>query len=164
HAHGPVPESKLESPPVMTIPLIILAVFAFGVGAVVGPTELFAHFLEKTPRLAEVGEHPPAYLLMIGSTLVAVAGIAVAWFMYVKQPSLPGKLAASVQGMYQLSLNKFFVDEIYGRMVDRIRGFAEFCRTVDQEVVDGLVDLTGELPRLVGSLFRPVQNGLLQFY
>src|SRR5262249_43529485 len=51
HAHGPVDTSKLESPPVMTVPLMILAVFAFGVGAVVGPTELFAHFLEKTPRM-----------------------------------------------------------------------------------------------------------------
>ena len=34
----------------------------------------------------------------------------------------------------------------------------------DQYVVDGLVDLVGQVPRLLGVLFRPVQNGLVQFY
>ncbi|MBI1914672.1 MAG: NADH-quinone oxidoreductase subunit L [Planctomycetes bacterium] len=167
HAHGPVDESKLESPPVMTVPLIILAVFALGIGLVVGPTELFAHFLEKlhkTSGFPEATEHGMNFGVMGLGTLFALAGIGVAWLMYVKQPELPGKLAASIQGLYQVSLNKFFIDEIYDQMVARVQGFAEFCRTVDQEVVDGLVDLTGEVPRLAGSLFRPVQNGLLQFY
>ena len=38
------------------------------------------------------------------------------------------------------------------------------CRVFDQYIVDGLVDLIGQAPRLVGVLFRPVQNGLIQFY
>src|SRR5262249_30187815 len=164
HAPGPVDTSKLESPPVMTVPLMILAVFAFFIGAIVGPTELFAHFLEKTPRMPEAPEHAPNWALMVGSSVLAFLGIGLAWFLYVKRPELPGKIAASIPVLYQLSLNKFFVDEIYERMVARVQGFAEFCRTIDQEVVDGIVDLTGEVPRLVGSIFRPVQNGLLQFY
>jgi NADH-quinone oxidoreductase subunit L len=166
HAHGPVDPTKLESPPVMTIPLIILAVFALGIGAVVGPTHLFAGWLErpKTPFFPKLEEQEVNIGVMGGSIVFGLTGIAVAWFMYVKRPEFPGKLAAAIQGLYQLSLNKFFVDEIYGGMVARVQGFAEFCRTFDQGVVDGLVDLTGEVPRLFGSLFRPVQNGLLQFY
>ena len=94
-----------------------------------------------------------------------IAGIVLAYFMYVKRPELPGKLATSVQGLYQLSLNKFHVDELYDTFIIRpVQGFAEFCRIIDQQVVDGLVDTVGEMPRLAGSLFRPVQNGLVQFY
>jgi NADH-quinone oxidoreductase subunit L len=39
-----------------------------------------------------------------------------------------------------------------------------FCRIIDTYVVDGLVDLFGQVPRFVGFLFRPIQNGLVQFY
>lgn len=78
---------------------------------------------------------------------------------------MPGKLAHSIQGLYQLSLNKFYVDELYDAFIVKpFLGLADFCRIVDASVVDGLVDVTGEMPRLAGSLFRPVQNGLLQFY
>ncbi len=162
--HPPRDLSNLESPPVMTVPLIILAVFAFGVGMAVGPTELFAHVVEKAQYFPHAHEHETNWLVMGLSIAVAAAGVTVAWLMYIKRPELPGKLAASAQGLYQLSLNKFFVDEIYSQAVARIKGFAEFCRLFDHGVVDGLVDLTGEMPRLVGALFRPVQNGLLQFY
>jgi NADH-quinone oxidoreductase subunit L len=165
--HHPVDESKLESPPVMTVPLMILAVFAFGVGAVVALTHSLTHFLESTTPLKAFrteGEHTMNVVLMAGSTAFALAGLGLAYVMYVKRPDAPGKLATAMQGLYQLSLNKFFVDELYGKMVERVEGFADFCKTIDQEVVDGLVDLTGEAPRLVGALFRPVQNGLVQFY
>jgi len=43
-------------------------------------------------------------------------------------------------------------------------GFADFCRILDQYVVDGLVDLVGQVPRFFGHVFRPIQNGLVQFY
>src|SRR5262249_12325336 len=44
-------------------------------------------------------------------------------------------------------------------------GFAEFCRLIDHYVIDGVVDLIGHVPRLVADvLFRPMQNGLVQFY
>ena len=43
-------------------------------------------------------------------------------------------------------------------------GFARFCRVIDMYLVDSLVDLLGHLPRFVGILFRPMQNGLVQFY
>jgi NADH-quinone oxidoreductase subunit L len=149
----------------MTVPLIILAFFALTVGAIVGPTHLFAHFVEKTPGWPEMGEHAMNAVLMVVSSLFALAGIGLAYVMYVKQPELPDKVARSAPAAYQLSYNKFHVDELYDALlVKRVEGVADFCRIVDQQVVDGLVDTAGEMPRLAGSLFRPVQNGLVQFY
>jgi NADH-quinone oxidoreductase subunit L len=155
-----------ESPPVMTVPLIILAVFAAGVGYVAGPmTHWFAHFLEKTPYFPEGGEHAMNFALMAGSGAFAIVGIGLAYLMYVKRPELPGKLATSTPKLYQLSYNKFYVDELYDAFIVKpVMGFAKVCRDIDQKVVDGLVDTVGELPRLAGALFRPVQNGLVQFY
>lgn len=162
HAH--------ESPPVMTVPLIILAVFAAGVGLVLGspltPQALsFAHFLEKTPRFPLAGEHEMNAGLMLTSTLVGLLGIGIAWLMYVRQPGLSGQLAHRLPQLYQLSLNKFYLDELYVFfIVNPLMALYHTARALDQFLVDGLVDLIGHLPRLVGGLFRPVQNGLVQFY
>ena len=49
-------------------------------------------------------------------------------------------------------------------IVQPLLGFAEFARLIDLYVVDGLVDLIGQVPRFVGQVFRPIQNGLTQFY
>jgi NADH-quinone oxidoreductase subunit L len=85
--------------------------------------------------------------------------------MYVRQPELPARLAQGAQKLYQLSLNKFHLDELYYFfIVQPLAGFARFCRVFDQYVVDALVDLIGHVPRFFGILFRPMQNGLVQFY
>jgi NADH-quinone oxidoreductase subunit L len=155
----------------MTIPLLILAVFAVGVGFVLGPlmpeSWQFAHFLGWAPGLPEVKEagHHIDWGLMALSGAVALAGIGVAWLMYLRRPDLPGKVAAACGRWYQLSYNKFHVDEIYDAFIVKpLVGLAVFCRVLDQYLVDGLVDLVGHIPRLLGARFRPVQNGLVQFY
>jgi proton-translocating NADH-quinone oxidoreductase chain L len=164
HAH--------ESPPVMWVPLAVLAVGALVVGFLNAEplTDALSHFLAAgTPHLVPAGvietDTSTRTLLWLGSIVMAAAGIGGAWFVYLRQPGLAGRLAARMQVLYQLSANKFFLDEIYERLiVAPLAGFADFCRLVDAEVVDRLVDLVGQLPRLLGYLFRPVQNGLVQFY
>ncbi len=159
HAH--------ESPAVMTVPLLVLSLFAVGVGLVVGPTDLFAGFLQKAsftggPQL-EHGEMN--WWLMLTSSAIALAGVWVAWQMYVKQPSLPARLARSWQFFYQLSLNKFYIDELYNALIlTPLQTLAIAMATGDLRVIDRLVDLIGGVPRLVGGMFRYVQNGLVQFY
>jgi NADH-quinone oxidoreductase subunit L len=102
---------------------------------------------------------------MAGSAVLALGGIGVAWLVYVRQPDLPGKLAQSAQRLYQLSLNKFYVDELYNAFILKpLEGLTVFLRLVDNYLVDGVVDLVGHFPRLLGGAFRPVQNGLVQFY
>jgi NADH-quinone oxidoreductase subunit L len=166
HAPHATGEHGYESPPVMTIPLMILAVFALGVGAALGPTHAFFHFVSHTPWLpvpAPEGEKLNI-LMMIVSSLIALGGIGLAWLMYVRQPDLPGRMASAAQGLYQLSLNKFHIDELYDLILKRVAGFTAFVRIFDLYVLDALVDLVGYLLRWVGFRFRPVQNGLVQFY
>ena len=123
------------------------------------------HFLEKLPGLPRGEEQPTHWLLMIVSSLIALAGIGVAWLIYVRRPDLPGKMAAAAGGLYQLSLNKFHVDELYDTFILMpLRWVTAFCRVFDQYIIDGLVDLLGHLPGMLGARFRPVQNGLVQFY
>jgi NADH-quinone oxidoreductase subunit L len=168
NSHGHEPSH--ESPAVMTGPLMVLSVFAVGVGFLLGPVMpegmQFAHFLEKTPGFPrDHHEHGMNLPLMAISTLAALGGIALAWLMYVKQTDLPAKFAKSIQGLYQLSLNKFYLDELYAAFIVRpAQWLAGVARRVDTGAIDSGVDLVGNGPRLLGELFRPIQNGLVQFY
>jgi NADH-quinone oxidoreductase subunit L len=181
HQHGPTavghaahpqtvagPRASYESPRVMTVPLVVLAVFAVGVGFVLGPLMpgpfQFSHFLALAPGLPH-GEEAHNWGFMVLSGVIALCGIGLARWMYILRPDMPAKVAASLHGLYQLSLSKFHVDELYGTFILKpLRGVTVFCRIFDQYVIDGLVDLLGHVPRLIGARFRPVQNGLVQFY
>jgi NADH-quinone oxidoreductase subunit L len=160
----------------MTVPLIVLAVFAVGVGAALGMPRwpwlsaawwpyLFAHALHGTLDWPAAGEESMNYAVMVFSSVVALAGIGLAWLMYVRQPDLPGKLAHHARRLYQLSLNKLYFDELYEVLILRpLQFMTELSQRLDSRVVDRLVDRIGQLPGLIGSLFRYVQNGLVQFY
>jgi NADH-quinone oxidoreductase subunit L len=164
HAH--------ESPPVMWVPLVVLAIGALVVGFVNAEpfTSSLSHLLVTTPQLKNVDlwedmGSGTRLILWLGSITFAAAGIGGAAWMYLKQPGLAARLAQRLPLLYQLSLNKFFFDELYQAFIVKpLVGFSEFCRVLDRYVVDGLVDLLAQVPRLLGYLFRPVQNGLLQFY
>ncbi|HMF13392.1 MAG TPA: NADH-quinone oxidoreductase subunit L, partial [Gemmataceae bacterium] len=148
-------------------PLVVLAVGAVAVGAVVGPlTHWFGGLLHHLPDMTAQEEHPGNLLLMVVSGAVALLGIGLAWWMYVVNPGLPAELAKRFKLLYEMSLNKFDVDELYDSFVVRpLAGFAEFCRLVDHYVIDSIVDLIGHAVRLFADIvFRPMQNGLVQFY
>src|SRR5581483_8947977 len=158
---------------IMLVPLQILAVGVVGIGLTLGPTHLFAHFLEQhwletstaTRRFLSAEGHGMNVLLMAGSSLFALAGIGLAYWMYVRKPAVADEIATSVQGPYELSRNKFYLDELYEAfMVQPLTNLAQALRILDQYIVDGLVDLLGQVPRFLGYLFRPIQNGLVQFY
>jgi NADH-quinone oxidoreductase subunit L len=155
----------------MTIPLMVLAVFAVGVGFVLGPMcgNGFAHYLSETLAAEPYGfggiPHEMNIPMMAVSAVVALAGIGLAYYLYVAQPALPRKLAHSAQGLYQLSLNKFYIDEIYEAIVlTPLNALTRISKNLDQYGIDSLVDLIGQVPRLLGSVFQPVQNGLVQYY
>jgi proton-translocating NADH-quinone oxidoreductase chain L len=163
-----------ESPGVMLVPLMILAmgaIFAGYVNAEPLTPPWLGHFLERTPSLQSSATEEAVHgaggraLVMSASTVIALAGVGLAWFLYVARPGLASRLAAAFPRAYQLSLNKFYFDELYDFfVVQPLIGLAQFARTFDYHVVDGLVDLVAQVPRLFGLLFRPIQNGLAQFY
>ena len=53
---------------------------------------------------------------------------------------------------------------LFRSLVKPLAGLAVVCRVFDLHLLDGLVDLLGQVPRGIGQLFRPIQNGLVQFY
>jgi NADH-quinone oxidoreductase subunit L len=158
HAH--------ESPPVMTIPLIILAIGAVGVGLVIEPlTHAFSGLLGQTPLLGPIEHEAMNWTLMGVSALISLAGIGIAWSMYVARPQMAALMQERLPGLLALSENRFYIDEIYGWIVvTPVSAFARICRVFDLYVVDSLVDLVGYLPGQFGKIFRPMQNGLVQFY
>lgn len=163
HAH--------ESPLVMLLPLVVLALGALALGGLLGPTGYFEEFLEHhwlaaTPGASRPREVPSRDgLVPVLSALAALAGLAGAWVCYVQQPALPQQLAARWPRLTALLRHRFYLDEIYTILVVRpLEGLAFCCRAVDQHVVDGLVDLVAQVPAWLGQALRPIQNGLVQFY
>ncbi len=167
HAH--------ESPGVMTWPLVVLAVGSLVVGAYFEWTGQFEHFLALTPSLvgagklleAPGGEHASHLAVALWSTAVVLVGIGAAWVLYAGPRVFVEactRLLAGL-GLYQLSRDKFFFDEIYGALVVApLRGLAALSEWFDRLVIDRLVNACGAFWVLVGAMLRPLQNGLVQFY
>jgi NADH-quinone oxidoreductase subunit L len=158
HAH--------ESPPVMTAPLVVLAIGAVLVGLIEPLTHAFSGMLRHhTTGISDLPEQPTNYTAMAAGSLVAILGILGAVYVYKLRAGLADRMARGAPGLYQMSLNKFGFDELYYAFVVKpLDGVAEFCRLFDFYVIDKIVDIVGLIPRLFGVLFRPVQNGLVQFY
>jgi NADH-quinone oxidoreductase subunit L len=154
-----------EAPPVMAWPLRVLALCALFIGLVVGPTHLFAGYLQHTPGLPEAEAHSFHLSLMTLSSAVALAGITLAWFLYVKAPELPGRIAAALGPLYRASLHKLYFDEIYAALlVSPLQTLAWLSDWFDRRVIDPLVDIVGLVPRLVSSIPRVFHNGLVPAY
>ena len=166
HGHGG--HVGHESPPLMWIPLAVLAVCALLSGMIFGPTGLFEHHLEHTPGLAgsEDFHHSFDWFTTIVSTAVVLGGLGLSYLFYARRSPLPGRLAAQLRPLYLGSLHKFYVDEIYDRIVigptKFLAGAAEFFDVV---IVENLVRLAAWFPRAFGRYgLAPIQNGLIQFY
>jgi NADH-quinone oxidoreductase subunit L len=116
-----------ESPAVMIVPLIVLAIGAafsgwVGVEYFVGSEQ--AEFWGKSilmlpdhPGLAQAEEIP--WLMSHLALIVGLAGIALAWVFYVAVPSLPGQFASTFKALYLFVLNKWYFDEIFDALLVR---------------------------------------------
>jgi len=159
-----------HEPAVMTVPLIVLGIGAVTVGIVAEPfTHWFSGFITQSPVIvtASGGHTADEHLnwpLILGSSAVAIVGFAIAWYVYLKKPGTAEKFAQKAPTLYYLSLNKLYVDEIYNLLfVQPATLVAGICGLVEA-VVDDLVRLVATIPRFLGVLIRPIQNGLVQFY
>jgi len=97
---------------------------------------------------------------------LGLAGILLALWLYLKQNERPGKLTASIYGLYKTAYNKFYIDEIYLFVTKKIifnligRPAAWF----DKHIVDGLINLTGNTTAKVSEGIKKVQSGKVQLY
>jgi NADH-quinone oxidoreductase subunit L len=103
---------------------------------------------------------------MVLATLMGLSGIATAWYVYVKSPGLPDRLAQQWQRLYRLSLNKWFVDEAYDRTIVRptFTLADQLWKRVDVAVIDGAVNGVARGIAWWGWLMRLFQSGQTQHY
>ncbi len=145
-----------ESPPVMTGPLIALAVLAVIGGAMGLPASThLPHALESflKPVLGDHGGSDPiahAYgmevLLMGLSSAVALAGICGGWLCYVKHTEIPARAASRFAGIYRMLSRLFFVDELYQFLFIRpMVKLAKIAGHFDLNGIDAIVNLTSWL-------------------
>jgi NADH-quinone oxidoreductase subunit L len=154
-----------DASPVMAWPLRILAVSALAVGIVFGPTELFAEYLHHTPGHVAVESQGLHFDIMLLSSIMGLVGIALAWVFYVRSPSIPESLARTLDPLYTLSLNKFYLDEIFlWLLVAPFRGLAWLSYWFDRAVVDRIVDGVGLVPVVLSRVPVFVHNGLVSTY
>ena len=157
-----------ESPRVMALPLIVLAVFAVGSGFVANslvalgpvPAHWFSHLLH---------EDAPDFNLAIAltSTVVAVAGIGLAVLVY-------GTRTVSFDGLgrfwrfgHRLLVQRFYLDALYEDLIVRralYRGLFLVSDWFDRRIVDGMADLAGWLGRNSGRAIAQLQTGQVQVY
>jgi NADH-quinone oxidoreductase subunit L len=159
-----------ESPPVVTIPLILLAIPSVIAGYFVGPV-VFGDFFGKAVPPTE-GEFHGVWAFMLHGLVsvpfwLAVAGIATAWLLYLRRPDLPKRIAMKLGPLYALVEKKYGFDELYAWLFGRgARAVGKgFWRGGDQTVIDGL--MVNGSARVVGwfsGVVRLLQSGLVNQY
>ena len=160
-------ESHLhESPPMMCVPLVLLAIPSLIIGAIVGwggEHSAIHNFLGGVFTYHGTSDHSNPIPFMVISSIVGIAGILVAWFIYRSK----APLNEPTNPLHKLLANKYYIDEIYNAVfVQPIRGVSHylFWRIMDVAIIDGLVNLTAFALRGIGGLIRRLQTGVVQAY
>ena len=168
-----------ESPGMMTVPLMLLAILSV-IGGFIGFPILeggnrFAEFLAPVfalpagfPKAVDAGHHAVSFevVMMIVSMGIAGMGIYLAYRMYIKNPALPDRLAERYAAPYKLIANKYWVDELYHFLFvgPLIRLSVFLWRFFDDLVVDGIVNGVAALFRGGSEVFKKLQTGNVQNY
>ena len=148
----------------MTTPLLILAFFSIVTGYLGIPSFLEPVFATGQDPVVHHGA--AGVVIMITATMFGLIGIAAAYYAYVLKPDLPERLAQQWNGLYQASLNKWYVDEAYDRVLVRptCTVASVLWKRVDVAVIDGAVNGVGHTIKWGGWILRLVQSGQTQHY
>jgi NADH-quinone oxidoreductase subunit L len=167
-----------ESPKVMTIPLMLLAVGAIFAGWFGIPPLLahifgaeggnFAHFLEPVLGHPHVhATHAQEWIIMGISILIAVSGIICGAYIYLKRLDIPVSVARNFRPVYNMLFNKYYVDELYSFLFVRpTLWVADYIlvRITDAKFIEGVVN---GVPKSIGDFsqsLRRIQTGIAQHY
>ena len=169
HGHG----EPHESPMVMLVPLMILALLSM-VGGLVGIGNRFEHFLGPVfgsgavaEGAGEAASRGTELLLMGISVAVAFLGLIFAYVLYVSKPYLPEKIADALNGFYTTVLNKYYIDELYAKLF--VKPLVDGSTTilwqgVDRKVIDDTVNNAADGARHVSDEVRHMQSGNVRSY
>jgi len=174
-----------ESPWVVTLPLILLAIPSVIIGAIaVGPLlygSFFSHGVVFDQVIAVGTNHPGmhdmteefhGWLMMAVESVqglplwLALAGVVTAWFLYLKRPELPAKIKAAFPGIYKLLENKYYLDKINETVF--AKGAVSFgtglWKEGDQAVIDGIVNGSARSVAWFAGVIRFLQSGYIYHY
>jgi NADH-quinone oxidoreductase subunit L len=184
-----------ESPRLMLIPLVVLAFLSLtggwiGVPAALGGSDHFDKFLgpvfhstvtglgaegqgvvapsEKRSEETEPQTGHATELLFTGiSVFAGLLGFFLAWLLYHRNPQLPQQIAASLGGLYQTVVHKYYIDELYATLFVKplIAGSTLILwHGIDQDVINATVDNGADGAREVSDSLRHMQSGNLRSY
>jgi len=178
HGHAHVPH---ESPLVVTLPLILLAIPSVVIGYLTIQPELFGGFLkdaiminlEAHPAMEELAHefHGATEMALHGFTtlpfFLALGGVVTAFVFYMVAPQIPAMFAKVLRPLIVIGENKYFLDWFNENVLAagaRLLGRG-FWKVGDQAIIDGLlVNGSAKMVGLFGSLIRLFQTGYLYHY
>jgi NADH-quinone oxidoreductase subunit L len=170
-----------ESPKVMTVPLIVLAVLS-AIGGFIGIPEIFSGehgnlfhtWLAPVFKTAEIKlmhggshSHLEELILMLVSVIAAVSAILYARKVYLKKPEIASKTASKFKGVYDLLLNKYFLDEAYDATIVNplVKGSESILwKIADNKIIDGLINGIAKLIDNISGSIKKIQTGIAQSY
>lgn len=165
HFHGD-PAHPHESPWVMAIPMLLLAIPAIAAGWL-NINGSFGHFIEHAlPNPASEGS-TFAWNVAITSTVLAVGGILLAYAIYYKRWVASKSVRAMFAPLAIVFEQKYYLDWLYEDFfATRLfqGGWNRLCELNDRYVIDGLANGSAQLARQFGLRLRTAQNGELQTY
>lgn len=180
HGHGHHGGKPHESPWVVTLPLILLAIPSVLVGAWAVDPMLFGKFfngvitvLPQHPAMHELQEEWHgwvAYGLHAFQTLpfwLVVAGFVIAWYCYLINPKVPAAIKSSLSGVNKVLENKYYVDWVNEQIIARgLRALGRgLWNTGDRGIIDGLlVNGSARVVGWVAAVSRHLQSGFIYHY
>ncbi|WP_426144576.1 NADH-quinone oxidoreductase subunit L [Polaromonas sp. DSR2-3-2] len=181
HGHHGEHHEPHESPWVVTLPLVLLAIPSVIIGFITIEPMLYGEFfkgaifanLERHPAMEELAAlfHGPVQMAMHGLTAppfwLALAGVVLAYYMYMVNPALPTAIKRNLNPVYKLLENKYYLDWFNENVIARgMRGLGTvFWKVGDQILIDGvLVNGSWKLVGRVSSLVRRLQSGYIYHY
>ncbi len=156
-----------ESPSIMTIPMVVLAVLAIVAGYIHTPwfgTFLGDWLMEGNPLLGESHVEGPIWIMIL-ATVLSLLGIYLAWLMYGKRSLSRDWLSSKMPLAVTVLKNKYFIDELYQYSVVRIvKGISLFLQLIEWFIVEGIVKGITGLVQILAKLGSKLHNGQTQVY
>jgi len=181
HHHGlGKHDNPHESPWVVTLPLVLLAIPSVIIGYIAIEPMLYGDFFkgvifvnhEAHPTMHLMKEEFHGALAMVSHSLhspvlyLAIAGVVTAWVLYIKAPHLPAKIAAAFRPVYVLFENKYYLDTIYyNAFAKGTRALGTFFwKYIDNGIIDAAVNGSAKLVGAVSAQVRKMQTGFIYTY
>jgi len=145
----------------MTMPLLVLALLSIAAGYVGIP-----QFLAPVFGAGEAHHGSASLVIMAAATVLGLVGIAVAYVFYVRSPGIADRLAAQWRPLYDLSFHKWYVDEMYDRVIVRptFQLADRMWAKIDVGIIDGAVNGVARAIAWWGWFMRLFQSGQTQHY